>query len=66
MLQFGADEGDTREVVVRQVQHQEVGEVEAILMQPFVSNLVVVEPEESQVGEALEILAGDVLNEVPV
>jgi len=66
VLQLGADERDIGELVVGQVQHQQVGEVEGVLGQPLVRDLVVVEPDECQVGELLEVVTGDVFNVVPV
>lgn len=48
------------------MQHQQVGEVEGVLRKPLVRDLVVVEPNERQVGKLLEIVTGDVLDVVPV
>ena len=48
------------------MQHQQVGDVERVLGEAPVRELVVVEADEGQVGEALEVPAGDGLDSVAV
>ena len=66
VLQPAADGGHAADPVVRQVQHQQVGDVERVLGEAPVRELVVVEADEGQVGEALEVPTGDGLDSVAV
>lgn len=54
------------DLVVCQVEHQQVGDVEGVLGEPSVGQLVVVHADESEVGEVLEIVFGDGLDLVAV
>lgn len=66
VLQLVADGRHIADLVVGQVEHEQVGDVEGVLGDPPIGQPVVVQPDEGQVGEALEVPIGDGLDLVAV
>lgn len=66
VLQLAADGRHVADLVVRQVEHEQVGDVEGVLGEPPVGKLVIVKANEGKVGEGLEVPARDCLDLVAV
>lgn len=56
VLQVSIEEGNRRELIVGQLQVQQRGEVEHSCRNTFITQLVVVQPDERQVIEAFEVV----------